>query len=327
MDDTQFYGYVTTLLYESGHMITSEPIYFNHSASETLYIDSPKDVAVSRLDRALLMRIGNVSRVLEIKWPGVVDDLTETIQIYSIVIDVPGRNRSQIVADTHRLLHQYWDCQHSIVFFKNQNQYIISFANNDQSHILSDWFDINTTYDGIVERIDIAGFSLEKSTDYFSDFIYTVAREYYIHPISVEEATYGMIPLAFVPSAFGLSVEQYKDSIKSIARANMSAFESQYGDDYVAPAYIGFDEQMQFQRMASELDRISFELELADEMDDEDIIDAFDDVDDLDELADDFDDDWDDELDPAIFDDPVLMVKWLQRQPIKPADSQEEITQ
>lgn len=314
MVDMQFYEYVAMLLYESGHMITSDPIYVNHSASETLYVDSSKDVAVSRFDRTLLMLIRNVSRLVEIKWPGVVDDLTEIVQIYSITIDVPERNRSQIVADTHHLLHQYWDCHHSIVFFKNRNQYIISFANKDQSHILSDWFDINIDYDGIVEKIDTSNLSLENSNDYFSDFIYAVARDYYIHPISVEEATYGMMPLTFVASAFGVTTEVTKEDIKAIARANLSVFELQYGDDYVAPVYIGFDEQAQFRRMATELDKISFELELAAEMDDDEI-ETFDDDtdDDLDDFYDDFIDDLEDDVDAEIFDDPVLMVKWLEQ--------------
>jgi len=105
----------------------------------------------------------------------------------------------------------------------------------------------------------------------------------------------------------------------------MLLFETQYGDDYVAPVLVGYDEQAQFRRMATELDRISFELELAAEMDNDEIVDAFDDDDDLDEFADDFDDDWDDELDPAIFDDPVLMVKWLEKQQNRPAGSPEEL--
>lgn len=315
MDDKQFYEYVSLILRGAGHMITSDPVYFNHSASETLYIDSNMDVAVSRFDRTLLMQIRNVSRLIEIKWPGVVDDLTESVQIYSITVDAPERNRSQIVADTHRLLHQYWDCLHSIIFFKNRDQYIISFANKEKSHILSDWFDINVDYDEIVEKLDIGNFSLDSSNDYFCDFIYAVARDYYIHPISVEEATYGMMPLTFVASAFGVTTEVSKDDIKALARANMATFESQYGDDYVAPVYIGVDEQAQFRRMATELDRISFELELAAEMEDEEGVDAFDDSsdDDFDELDDDFADDWADNIDAEIFDDPILMVKWLEQ--------------
>lgn len=317
MVDAQFYEYVSVILQEAGHMITSNPIYANHSASETLYIDSNKDVTISRFERTLLMQLSNVSLLVEMTWQGVVEELTETVHIYSITIDVPDRNRSQIVADTHHLLHQYWDCTHSIVFCKNRNQYIISFANKDQSHILSDWFDINLDYDKVAERIDTADLSIESSFGYFGDFIYSVARNYYIYPVSVEDATYGMIPLNYVASAFGVESGVSKEDIKALAKANLMTYELQYGDDYVAPVYIGFNEQSQFRRMAMELEKISFDLELAEELGDEDPPNSFDDGFD-DELAaefeDDENDDWEDDLDPAIFDDPVLMVKWLEKQ-------------
>ena len=42
MVDAQFYEYVSEMLQKAGHMITSIPVYANHSASETLYIDSNK---------------------------------------------------------------------------------------------------------------------------------------------------------------------------------------------------------------------------------------------------------------------------------------------
>lgn len=326
MVDMRFYEYVSKLLYEAGHMITSEPVYTNHSVSEALYIDSSKDVAVSRFDRTVLTQISNISQLLEIKWPGVVDDLTESVQIYSVTIDAPDRNRSHIVADIHRLLHQYWDCRHSIVFFKNRQQYIISFANNDRSHILSDWYNINVDYDEVVEKIDIANISLENSISYFSDFIFAIARKYYLYPISVEEATYGMIPLTFVASAFGVKTEVSKDDIKALAKANLLYYERLYGDDYVAQIFIGYDEQAQFRRMATELDRISFELELATELDDDGIDAVFeDDSDELDEFDDEFEEELDDDIDPAIFDDPVLMVKWLEKQEKKPTISQEDL--
>ena len=295
-------------------MVTSEPIYANHSAVEALYIDSNKDVAINRFDRTLLMQISNVSRLVEIAWQGVVDDLTESVHIYSITLNAPDNNRSQIVAEIHHLLCQYWDCHHSVVFFKNWNQYVVSFADKDQSHILSDWFEINCDYDNLTEIIDIAGFSMKSSNDYFGDFIYAVARPYYIYPISVEDATYGMMPPNLVASSFGVKSDIPKEEIKALARANLLTYELQYGDDYVAPVYIGYDVQAQFSKMAAELDKISFELELAGELDDEESPIIFDDDTPDDEFEDDdFYDDYEDEFDADIFDDPILMVKWLER--------------
>ncbi len=156
MQDSQFFEYVTSLARESGHMITPRPIFCNHSSSETLYIDSNKNVILSPNDRALLSAIENVSLIAEIVWPGVIDELTEKIQIYSITINISDRSRSQDVADIHFLLQQFWTNKHSIVFFKNYDQFIISFADGVQSHILSDWYDIIDDYDKVVERISVA---------------------------------------------------------------------------------------------------------------------------------------------------------------------------
>ena len=66
--------------------------------------------------------------------------------------------------------------------------------------------------------------------------------------------------------------------------------------------------------MAAELERISFELELAAEMEDEPQPSMFDD-DAIDDgfVDDDILDEFEDDIDPAIFDDPVLMVKWLEK--------------
>ena len=260
------------------------------------------------------MDIDNVSLLVDLKWPGVVDELSESVQIYSMTIDVSDKNRSQVVADIHHLLHQYWDCHHSIIFFKNKDQYIISFADKDQSHVLSDWFDIDVDNDDIVDRLNIGCLSLEASNDYYNDFVFAVAREYYIYPISFENASYGMMPLDYVTSGLATEFGVYKEDVKALIRNNMRIYEMLYGDDYVAPIYDGVDTQASFQRMAAELERISFELELAAEMEDEPQPSMFDD-DAIDDgfVDDDILDEFEDDIDPAIFDDPVLMVKWLEK--------------
>ena len=65
MVDTEFYEYVSAMLKNAGHMITSIPVYANHTATEAIYVDSNKDVTTSRFDRTLLMQISNVSLLME----------------------------------------------------------------------------------------------------------------------------------------------------------------------------------------------------------------------------------------------------------------------
>ena len=314
MDDKLFYEYVLSLLFEAGHVITPFPIYRNHTSNEALYIDSKEDVVLNRFDRGLLSLMDNVSLLADIKWPGVVDELDENVQIYSITVNFSNRCRSQSVADIHHLMQRYWNCTHSIVFFKHCEKYIVSFANNVCSHILSDWRNVGMDYDDIIDRICVGNISLTTSNEYFHDFLYAVAREYYIRPISFEEASYGLMPADYIIKSLASDISFSKDEIKEIIQSNLVAFETVYGDDYVEPKYTGMEELNQHHNISAEIDRISFELELNSDIDDAQL-EQFDFEEEgfEEDNDDDFFDGYDENVDPAIFDDPVLMVKWLEK--------------
>ena len=314
MDDKLFYEYVLSLLFEAGHVITPFPIYRNHTSNEALYIDSKEDVVLNRFDRGLLSLMDNVSLLADIKWPGVVDELDENVQIYSITVNFSNRCRSQSVADIHHLMQRYWNCTHSIVFFKHCEKYIVSFADNVCSHILSDWHNVGMDYDDIIDRICVGNISLTTSNEYFHDFLYAVAREYYIRPISFEEASYGLMPADYITKSLASDISFSKDEIKEIIQSNLVAFETVYGDDYVEPKYTGMEELNQHHNISAEIDRISFELELNSDIDDAQL-EQFDFGEEgfEEDNDDDFFDGYDENVDPAIFDDPVLMVKWLEK--------------
>ena len=311
MDNIKFYEYAFTILSEAGHVTTSSPIYVNHSSGETLYIDSSKDVVTNRFERDLLSLIDNVSLLVDVRWPGVVPELDENVQIYSATVDFSERCRSQNIADIHHLLQKYWNCTHSIVFFKNKESYLISFADKDRSHILSDWFSITYEWDKIVERVGIENIAIDTCENYFLDFLYATAREYCIRPVSFEEASYGLMPLDYISKSLSSDIPLSRDEIKNMIRDNLLFFELMYGDDYVEPQYTGMEERTYYHNISDEIDRISFELELED-TDDEEQFSFEDDLDDSDDN--DIFDDYDEDIDPAIFDDPTLMVKWLEQQ-------------
>ena len=319
MQDNQFYEYASSMLVAAGHMITPSPVYINHSSNETIYIDSKKDVVISSIDRALLSYIDNVSLLTEVEWAGVVDELTERVQIFSVTVSFSESSRSQEVADIHHLLQKFWNNNHSIVLFKNKNHFVFSFADDTKSHILSDWFEISDDYDDVVECFAIENISLHSCDEYFDDFIYAIAREYYVHPISLEEASYGMIPIDMMvpkPVTEGSYIYDYeitKEDIKTAIHDNLSYYENMYGYDYVAVRYEGKDDAVSYRNITDEIERISFELELIGE-NEEQFMQDMEFTDDLDEEYDDLDEIEDDEdIDPAIYEDPILMVKWLER--------------
>ena len=202
----------------------------------------------------------------------------------------------------------------SIVFFKHCEKYIVSFADNVCSHILSDWHNVGMDYDDIIDRICVGNISLTTSNEYFHDFLYAVAREYYIRPISFEEASYGLMPADYITKSLASDISFSKDEIKEIIQSNLVAFETVYGDDYVEPKYTGMEELNQHHNISAEIDRISFELELNSDIDDAQL-EQFDFEEEgfEEDNDDDFFDGYDENVDPAIFDDPVLMVKWLEK--------------
>ncbi len=318
MDGKDFFEFVFSLLTESGHVATSDPVYINHSSKEMLYVDSTADVMVTSMDRQLLLEVDNISLLQELNWSGQESGVDENVQIYSMEVNSLVSCRSQDVARIHQLLCYYWSCTHSIVFFKSQNSFVISFADNLRSHILSDWYDFSEG-GTIIEKLNIGIISLDSSNQYFEDFLFAVAREYYIYPISVEEASYGMIPIDYISNGLLLSLNSSKIDIKAMIRSNLRMYESQYGSDYIEPRHTGIEEYTDYKDVTDEIDRLSFELEVA--KDDDGDYKQEDSV-----VHDDYFEDDEELFDPnitsEIFDDPVLMVKWLE-QSQKKSDQQE----
>ena len=245
MSDMQFFEYVSMLLKEAGHMVTSEPVYINHSSNEALYIDSNKNVIVSDIERTLLSSVSNISLILEIEWDGIIDEPSEKIQFFSITVHVSDFCRSQDIADIHQLIQKFWICKYSIVFFKSFDKFVVSFADNYKSPVLSDWFDIREDYEAVIARLSVENILLETINDYFEDCIYALAREYYLHPISFEKAYYEMMPtnllepkLYFVHD-YVLTDEITKDDVKAIIQNNLMYYDNIYGDDLLSRRMIG----------------------------------------------------------------------------------------
>ena len=54
LDGVDFYRDAMELFYETGHVSTLDPEFFNHSAQEFVYFDNSTDVAISKDQRYLL---------------------------------------------------------------------------------------------------------------------------------------------------------------------------------------------------------------------------------------------------------------------------------
>lgn len=304
--DEMFYSEAIRLFQEAGHTIASFPIYANHTYKQVVYFDSEKNILIDTSMLSVLEKAFYISHLFDLQ-----DDYFEAatgspISYYSINLRCEKKNRSQTARDVHLFLHSTFSSEISIVLFSHDNAVLISVAGFNKDIILSDWYSNYVEYDNLVELIHIAQLSLKSSYEFITDLIYLIAREYYKHPIFEKSEIYGLIPPYYFYSEFCLDDTDDRESIKDLVRKLATEDQQRYGDDYVEPVT---DIIRDFDNIDAELDMLSFELDMEEEMP----------VDIIKENDAEFEDkEYDvyeyEDVDPEIFNDPSLMLKWLDKE-------------
>ena len=221
--------------------------------------------------------------------------------------------RSQVANDVHMLLDSIISADATIVLFRHGDNFLLSMVGFGQKSILSDWYLIEDHFEEFIEKLHIANVSIKSAKEYFFDLIYSVAREYYTYPVTREMAMYSLLPIDY----FGSDTYGYVDreQIQNLINNALNFYIYQYCDDYV--------EQEQY-RLTHERDlNVGAELDLMLlDMDDEDngnpfgeeLEDPDEDFEDEEYREDNVLDEYEfDDVDPEIFEDPTLMVKWLEK--------------
>ncbi len=303
LDGINFYSDAMELFYEAGHVFTLEPEFTNHSSQEFVYFDNSTDIALSKDQRYLLGLVNNISRLFTVNH----------CAFFSANLLSAKKYRSQIAHDFHTMVHPNIGTEASIFVFRYDDELMFSFMGYGKHCILSDWYPVIDDTGELLEKLDIANMPISSSTDYFIGFVDTLARSYYLaYP---EVFVYTLLPIDFL-SHFSLDPVD-KAQIDDYINLQISAAEREYGDDYVEyddnvrvgtrTAEISADLDMMLLEMDMETDNL-FE-EGDDDAESED--DEFAKEKDSEESEPDvyeFED-----VDPEIFRDPTLMVKWLRK--------------
>ena len=179
--------------------------------------------------------------------------------------------------------------------------------------ILSDWYPIVDDAGELLEKLDIANMPINSGADYFIGFVDTLARPYYL--VYPETFVHTLLPIDFL-SRFDLDPVD-RAQIDDYINLQVTAAERKYGDDYV-----DYDEEIrpntQSSDISADLDMMLLEMDregddLFGEDDDEDE-DREDDDEFEEEIEEEESDTYEfDDVDPEIFRDPTLMVKWLNK--------------
>lgn len=296
------------LLRLARHTSTIAPIYINHTFKQVVYFDTNKtlstDAALSGLDITAI----NISHLFNLGNELFESELGDKIGYYSVEIVSNLEGRSQAAYDIHRLLHATFGESNTVMFFCHNDKFMLSIAKSNEDIILSDWYDRYSDADKVAEMIDISEFSFASTSDFISEFIYKIARNYYLHPAPTGLEIYDYLPV-YQPD--GIFETWGKDEIKEFVDDLMNKSQVEYGYDYIAPCTIS---DVNYNFIYDELETLSLDLEI-----DEEIPETLFDEDEFfdDNLEDDqiyikeLDDNDLNGIPSEVINDPILLVKWL----------------
>ena len=298
-DSEQFYKYAMELLSEAGHVFTSTPDFFNHSSDRFMYFDIGEDIYLSRDQRSLLREFDNVSRLFSVN----------DCAFFSMNINSSKIVRSQVAYDIHTMIQSsISDVSGTVCIFKNDEYVMLSFAGFGNRCVLSDWYSIGDDSEQLLERLDIANMSIDDGQDYFLDMVYSLARKYYLckPPVSYE-----LFPIDFISNAGIEGID--REAIDQYVESELTQPQREYGDDYVE-----YDdtEKTRKPNVGAELDLMLLELDNETDISlEEDGVEEDDpEEDNYEGMKENPQDEYEfGDVDPEIFRDPTLMVKWLSK--------------
>ena len=303
--DDKLYLYALRLFSDAGITGVNDPIFFNHSPKQAIYFDSDGEQYITGEQRSLLDDFCNVSLLFYLDDTVFEKRTLKRIAFFSLDLLCKKQYRSTLAYDVHMLLDLVYSADASIVLCRHENKIMLTFAGFGQACILSDWYEEEVDDDSIIEKIHVVNERLSTAYGFFLDIVYNIARQYYIYPISKEQAIYESLPLnAFDPNRERPSAYEIQEAIDTYLNTYINA----YGDDYVEPG----GKVISNKEISQELDALLLSID-----NEEDAADESEFLEDSDYMGDTMaSDDEENEiknLDPELFKDPIKMVKWLEK--------------
>lgn len=305
--DDEFCQYALSLFVESGHADSTSPAFDDHTPEQFVFFDNKSDQSLSDNELSLFKIFQNISYLFALG-----DDVFEKksgqqVNFYSIELNCSKGSRSQSAFEIHEMLHPIINVYATVILFRWENYVMLSIICENSECIMSDWYEVEEDYDCLVEKLHIANVSLKSARLYIEDLDYNIAREYYIYPVHREMIIYTSLPIDFFTAKWNSFVD--RDEIQQYAYNELNKYINKYGDDYVDQD----DVQIGNSDVGKELDMLLLEMDNIDEQNDDMLLEESDDAED--EEGEEFSED-DSELQdiaPDVLNDPVLMVKWIQK--------------
>ncbi|MCR3921209.1 MAG: hypothetical protein NUK65_01675 [Firmicutes bacterium] len=310
--DGDFCCLAMQLFRAAGHTFNPKAVTFNESIRDFIYFDIQHDQVLTPTDWTCLNQVITASLLFSngANYFDITNCRTE-INYYAISLNSRSNERSQLAHEIHSIISRL-SSPLSVILFEVNELYMFSFAERkpDQQTtvMLSDWFSLNSIIEAdILLRIDASNFIHVSVIEFFYDFVYAIARPYYIYQDSYEYAAYEMFPLKLLDGNDGIVID--RETIKQIMQDNYNSSSQEYQEDYVAEDYNNQEasslstEDFDLELFALDMDTIEFDGEEA--VIGNNTIEG--------ELSYEEDDDYLDEVDEKLFDDPIKLLKWIEQ--------------
>lgn len=308
INNSCFYKIAMKILKMSGHIDCTEPLFTNHTPEQFLYIDNQSTVAFSNSQRMLIKSMKNISNLCALN-DSVFEQKTErSIDFYSIELVCRSSLRSQIANEIHTLIDQIDVCDATVIIFFHNGSILISMSGFGEGVIISDWYLAETEMELLCDKISIVNISLRTAKSYFYDLIYSIARDYYIYPISRDEAMLSFFPINYFQES-DLELINREDLEESIENA-LNYYLHIYGDDYVDPSIISKSNSRS--DIGTELDLMLLEMDDSDELLNEEMEKELNELTSNDSEIE-YEDYQYENISPEAFEDPSVMVKLLEK--------------
>jgi hypothetical protein len=226
---------------------------------------------------------------------------------FSINLLTAKGDRSQVAYELHTMIHPIVEAKATICLFRFNNEIMLSFAGYGNRCVLSDWYSLDES-DGsneqLADKLNIANISIRSGYEYFLDMVYILARPYYL---TSPPTVYDLIPIDLISNEMFDEID--KEELNQFIEYELATPQREYGDDYV-----DFDEYSKPQPTDVYADLDLMLLDMEDEDDNPFGEDIEDDEEDSESDESEKQDEYEfDDVNPEIFQDPTLMVKWLKQ--------------
>ena len=293
-----------------GHTTAVYPLIVAEDILHCIYSELAFNAYFNKDEREAFSRIGDLSHLFTLDDEVFEQKSTRQVRYYAVSLNTDKSERTVIANDILRAFGKNTK-DYMVILFRHESMGMLAFAVklNGFITVYSDWFD-RDNFNNISSRIDIGNLTLRNSDEFFFDFIYMVARSYYIHPISRD---YAHAEWSTVAYSLDEDENYTRKSWNEVAPMIVYSHILEYGDDFID---LPLAEEYQNDIMEeSEYDLLIMELELEESLAAQKFDFAADD-----EYVDEEDDFFDDSeridasnIPPEIMSDPVKLLEWLNK--------------